>query len=185
VEQLGITFGSTEAGDVLVDSITACSPTYTCTGAASFDWETANSDWALSNTNNAAITQTTTGPAFTGTGSLQVAFTDFPALDSTALELATLTKQPYCGQTVTYHVWVPADLAPSMTIKPFASVNGWTTVESEVVLERGAWNTFTYTPPALGVLGVQRLGLQVRSGSLSVPYSGSIFVDDVSWGESI
>jgi hypothetical protein len=182
LQQLGINVGNVDAGDIIIDSVTACSPTYTCTGSASFDWETVNSDWTLSNTNNAVATQTSTGTAFTGTGSMQIALTNFPARDSTELVLSALGKYPYCGQQVTYQVWVPADLDANIAIKPFASVNGWTWNAPDVPILRGQWNLLTYTPPAIGVLGVQQLGLQIRSGASALPYTGTIFVDAVSWG---
>jgi hypothetical protein len=184
LQQLGINVGNVDAGDIIIDSVTACSSTYTCTGSAAFEWETESADWTLSNAKNAVATQTSTGTAFTGSGSLQIALTSFPARESTELVLSSLGKYPYCGQAITYHVWVPADLDASIAIKPFASVNGWTWNAPDVAIVRGEWNTLTYTPPPIGVLGVQQLGLQIRSGSSASPYTGNIFVDAVTWGQT-
>jgi hypothetical protein len=181
LQQLGLNLGNVEAGDIVIDSITACSPTYTCAGSATFDWESGSSDWTLSNTSNVVASQTSSGLAFTGSGSLQVELTNFPSLDSTELVLSTLDKQPYCGQEITYHVWVPADLDANIAIKPFASINDWTWDTHEAAIVPGQWNAITYCPQTIGILGVQQLGLQIRAGTLASPYTGNIFIDAVSW----
>ncbi len=186
--QIGVYAGGTfAAGDVYVDSITACAGSAVCggNGTGSYSWETAGSvdGWSIdgnSSPADTAIAQSTTMPN-SGAGSLQITFSGLPT--STARRIILNSPKAYCGQVVTYKVYVPADFNAGIALQPFSNINGlvWDP-GSSVTPTPGAWNTLTYTLPQIGPLGLQRIGLQISASSSALPYSGSIYLDDVTWG---
>jgi len=186
--QIGVnTGGSFAAGDIYIDSITACGGSAVCSGngTGSYGWDTAGSvdGWSIdgnSSPADTAIAQSTTMPN-SGAGSLQISFTSLPA--SASRHIILNSPNAYCGQVITYKVYVPADFGAGIALQPFAVANGyvWDTGNS-VTPTPGAWNTLTYTLPQIGPLGLQSLGFQIYSSSTATPYTGSIYLDDVAWG---
>lgn len=189
--QIGVdTGGVFDGGDVFIDSITACAGAAVCagSGSASYSWETAGSveGWVIGGNPSAADTviAQSTDLHIAGSGSLKVTFTGLPA--SAARQIYIDNPNAYCGQVVTYNVYVPIDFGAGIKLQPFSSANGsvWDAGAS-VTPTPGAWNTFTYTLPQIGPLGLQQLGLQIYSSASATAYTGSIYLDAVSWGAAV
>ncbi len=186
--QIGVGAGGTfAASNVLIDSITACAGPSVCSGNGngSFSWETPGSvdGWAIDGNSipaDTAIAQSTE-MYNAGFGSLKVTLTSLPA--SASRRIYVYGPNAYCGQVVTYKVYVPNDFGANITLQPFSNINGLVWDAGVAVTPTpGAWNTLSYTLPQISSLGLQRLGLQIASTGTAEPYTGSIYVDDVSWG---
>jgi hypothetical protein len=86
------------------------------------------------------------------------------------------------GNTITFRVYLPVD-APINWIQPYAQEGAagnwnwhgnWTPVGG---LQVGAWNTITVDIPA-NAQAIEFVGVQF---SMSQPYSGTVYVDNVSF----
>ena len=192
--QLGVSGGGTFAGgDIFIDSITVCGGTQTCSGTdtGSFDFETAGSTdgWAFKG--DTAVTDTVVTQSSsqhygtTGSGSLKVAMTAIPMAPTTGwtsrlVELGS--PKAYCGQTVTFHVM--ADNVTGLSVEPYASANswGWFPGTASTLATTNTWTTVTFTVPAtVNFLGLQAIGLMLSNTSTSATYSGTVYIDGVTW----
>jgi hypothetical protein len=192
--QFGVSGGGTFAGgDIFVDSVTVCGGTQTCSGTdtGSFDFETAGSTdgWAFKG--DTAVTDTVVTQSSsqhygtTGSGSLKVAMTAIPMAPTTGwtsrlVELGS--PKAYCGQTVTFHVM--ADNVTGLSVEPYASANswGWFPGTASTLATTNTWTTVTFTVPAtVNFLGLQAIGLMLSNTSTSATYSGTVYIDGVTW----
>ena len=202
MQRLGIQFlvsgsASFSGGDVFVDAITACPGTGSCTGSGtgSYSWETAGSvdGWTIVGnpcTPDTTIDQMsmTTPAAEAGTGALSMTFASLPAASSSiscaSRQLVLDNPNVYCGKTITYYVWMPTGAtAAGVIVQPFSRQDGWVwSMGSNVALTEGAWTTITYQMPAsISYLGVQQIGLQFSNTSTAAAFSGTAYVDNVTW----
>src|SRR5262249_39482686 len=120
----------------------------------------------------------------TGTGSLQVAFTALPAGNVTTTTRRIFINKPniYCGQTTTFHVYLPAG-SDGLTYQVYAHYNnyGAFTGTGPPTVTRDALNTATYMiPNTVGPGGLQRVGIEfMYSGA--APYTGNVYIDQITW----
>jgi hypothetical protein len=199
MQRLGILIGVADgaqlpAGDIFVDAISACPTTGSCagTGTGSFDWETPGSvdGWSASgSTVFDTATSQSTAQALTGTGSLAATFSNVPAVTSwtnpnpATRQIVLKNPNAYCGQTVTYHVWMPPGAkAAGLELQTYARQNGWVwNSGTYVTATEGAWTTIPYTLPEFGYRGLQEIGLQFIFMSTTANYSGTAYIDAVNW----
>ncbi len=186
--QIGVNAGGHfSAGDVYIDSISACPGSAVCSGngIGVYDWEKAGSEdgWTIDGNADPADTEIAQSLdlAVSGLGSLKVTFDSLPA--NAARRIVIDKPNAFCGQVVTYNVYVPSDFTADVELQPFSNIDNWVWNGGlSVTPAPGAWNTITYTLPQISSLGLQRLGLQISSAATASVYSGSIYIDDVSWG---
>ncbi len=88
------------------------------------------------------------------------------------------------GASVTFRVWIPAGSAIT-AVQPYVQqgagggwlwTGNWMAIGS---LQAGAWNSITVTVPANAVLPLFELGVQFFTAS--TPWSGTAYVDAISW----
>jgi hypothetical protein len=197
--QIGVNGGGTFAGgDLFVDAVSVCddAANQSCAGSGtgSYGWETAGSadGWAVNGNPSAgadtAIAQST-AQASAGAGSLAVTFTSLPAAASASApssrQVGIDKPNLFCGQTVTFKVWIPAGAgAAGLKVQPFVHSDNfgkWNASDYSTVTEDG-WSTVTYVVPStINSLGIQRMGLNFSNTSTTAAYSGTAYVDAVSW----
>ena len=169
--QIGVNAGGHfSAGDVYVDSISACAGSAVCSGngIGVYDWENAGSEdgWTIDGNADPADTEIAQSLdlAVSGLGSLKVTFDNLPA--NAARRIVIDKPNAYCGQVVTYNVYVPSDFGADIELQPFSNIDNWVWNGGlSVTPAPGAWNTITYTLPQISSLGLQRLGLQISSAA--------------------
>jgi hypothetical protein len=117
--------------------------------------------------------------AYLGSFSLQVSI-NAGGSDSQTASVSSPGVKP--GQTVTFHVYLPANCGLS-SLQPYVLQNAsgnwtWTGDWQPITsLKLGAWNTFTVTVPS-NASGLDSLGVQFNS---SAAWAGNCYIDSVSW----
>jgi hypothetical protein len=189
--QFSVGGGASFAGGVIyVDSITVTGGDPNCggSGTGTYGWETAGSlqGWAKEGADSDTAVSQSTARSNTGTGSLEVAFVNLVPTSGTAVRRVFLDRpNAYCGQPVTFHLWIPAGFAAAgMSVQPYAVFDnwkGWDYGTTPSLVENG-WSLVTYTLPQVGPGGLQRLGLEFSPALTgSAGFTGNVYVDDVSW----
>jgi hypothetical protein len=190
--QLGDNSGGTTipAGDVYLDAITATGGVANCaiaTPAGRHDFETALPTnppvYVLADTPQTSIAQAT-DRAFEGTGSLKVSFASLPGgtTASPTKRIIYIDKpNVHCGQTMTFHVFLPTG-SDGLTFQLYAQYDnfGTFTGTGAQTVTRNAWNTATYTIPTVGPGGIQRVGMEFMYTG-SAPLTTDAWVDTITW----
>jgi hypothetical protein len=171
-------------------------PTFTTTmtpdaGSKTYSFESTDDGW---NTTSVAITSVgrSTNVAYSGTGSLAVgcSFTSDPTyylgfvgkdFSSDPIDLR--------GKTITFHVYVPADLAaisPPYDVQlefVDAIANAWVHLSGPTLASAG-WNTLQFACPSTANYSyVNLITLTIEKGSnyTSANWSGTVYLDEISW----
>ncbi|MGC4090958.1 MAG: hypothetical protein QM756_24405 [Polyangiaceae bacterium] len=191
-QQLGIQIGATSfaGGDFYIDALSVKGGKASCagTGTGSYGWETASDvgGWSISTVNgvtpvDVALSQSSNQhQGTTGSGSLKVALTAIPSTERRLIVLQN--PRVYCGQTVTFNVWVPTN-TPSLSVQTFAEYNKFSGWKSTDVGQggRGAWTTVTVQVPEFNANGIELIGIEVYNNSTTEAFTGDIYIDNVSW----
>lgn len=156
---------------------------------AQYNFETSNQGWA------SLGTWTGVGPTmtqrFAGQSSFggTLVYTPVTSVDGTTFELGVAVPQPplpIAGNTVTYHVFLPASAMGFVRwIQPY--IQDATTPTPQFVgafkntfLVFGGWNTLSFTIPAGFVSPIFKVAVQFNVVG-AVAYSGGVYVDAISW----
>jgi hypothetical protein len=100
-----------------------------------------------------------------------------------ALSSPTTAILTPAGATVTFHLWIPLGSTLSW-VQPFVQqgeAGGWAFTgnwKSLGSLSLGAWNTLTVKVPENAVTPLNKLGVQYNA---TVPWTGMVYIDSVSW----
>jgi hypothetical protein len=199
VQTLGFQFGdgggasTVPAGAVYIDAITMTGGTGTCamaTPAGLHDFESGPLDGNVYKVDGAPTTTTptlsqSTDRAFgTGTGSMKVSFNMLPAPTGDPTKRIVFIDKPviYCGQTMTFHVFLPTG-SDGLTFQVFSQYNNYTgfTGTGGLTVTRDAWNTGTIAVPnTVDQRGIERVGIEfIYTGTAA--YTGDVYVDQVTW----
>jgi hypothetical protein len=169
---------SNTAGHSLPTSSVKVTPQAVAADTAPYNFEGGPQGWVSS---GGLITHigASLGQHFLGSYALAVAISATGS-DAQTVSVASPSVNP--GQTVTFHVWLPAGCKLS-GIQPYVLQNaagGWTWTgnwQNGSSLDLGAWNTLTVTVPS-GASPLYSLGVQFNS---NVAWSGVCYVDSISW----
>jgi len=206
--------GATIAGDtVYLDAITATDGVHNCavgTGTGAYNFEPVDGGAVTLDSSiygidgypsNAGVTiSPSTAQAFAGTGSMQIALTGLTA-DTTGQknmrQIYIAKPNVYCGQTITFHVFMPTG-SDGVTFQAYTQYNNYakTSGMGPSTITRNAWTTYQYTVPSdVGPGGIQRIGVQIinnrgtgdggtgdagADGGIN-DYTGNIYVDAITW----
>ncbi len=124
--------------------------------------------------------ESTSAKPYQGARSLEVVFNANRALSGQQVVVANPPVGP--GKVVTFRVFVPEGMA-IRSLQVFvqeSAATGWRWTanwQPSSALTLGAWNTFTVTVP-LDASALQALGVNFET---SGPFSGTVYVDSVSW----
>lgn len=143
-----------------------------------YDFETGAQGFQASGAPISTLTSSTTRAA-TGTHSLAIQF------NGSAGSATAFVPSPAvpAGARVTLKLWLPAGSAIS-SVQPFAlqgASGGWAWSGNWIStssLSTNAWNTLTLDVPSSAVTPLYRLGIEFTT---SPKYSGTVYVDAVSW----
>jgi hypothetical protein len=157
----------------------AATITATPSDPAQYNFESGAQGWASTGSGISGVASST-AEAFQGTHSLAVTVAE-SAAGSPIVAVSSPTTP--AGATVTFHVFVPTGSGIS-AVQPFvlqgASGNwtwtgNWQAIGS---LKAGAWNAITVPVPSNAVMPLNELGIEF---STSGAWTGTVFVDSVSW----
>jgi xyloglucan-specific exo-beta-1,4-glucanase len=167
----GILYAGTNGRGILRGRVAATGPRY--------DFESATQGWGAAWGNVGTVTTSTT-QKFTGSRSLSVALNNATAGQNTTgvRVLNGAGPLPGAGQTVTARVWIPSG-APITRVYLFsqgAGWNGW--YSNQITPTLGGWTTIQMTLPANANVPLNSLGI---SFDLSAAWSGTVYVDSVTW----
>lgn len=190
--QMGVAAGGVAfaGGDFYIDSVTASGGVESCTGTGegSHDFEAVDvSAWTIDGDPapaDIAIVHSTDQPK-AGTGSLKVSFTALPGgtvAAPTSRRLRVLKPVAYCTQEVTLNVWMPpgSEAIQFQGYSQYNNYDGWNAGAPPATITRDGWTEQKYTLPAVGAGGLQLLGIQINN-TAEAPFTGDIYIDDVSW----
>ncbi len=201
LQELGIQIGvgatgtGFAGGDFYLDSISVTGGNTSCSGAGTgtYDFETAGNvmGWVVDGSpapTDTAISQSTDQAVTGGTGSLKVAFTALPAAANattpTQRNIYLASPNAFCGQTLTFNVWTPAAGSENLSFVAFAQT-GWYAAfpqQAPTTITRGDWTQWTFTlPNPINPLGLQRIGVQFNYKDTTTPFTGNVYIDNVSW----
>jgi hypothetical protein len=183
----GVTFAG---GDFYIDSVSASGGVESCTGTGegSHDFETTDvSAWSVDGEpppTDTALAHATDKP-MAGTGSLKVSFTALPGgtvAAPTSRRIRVLKPVAYCTQEVTLNVWMPpgSEAIQFQGYSQYNNYDGWNAGAPPATITRDGWTEHQYTLPAVGAGGLQLLGIQINN-TAEAPFTGDIYIDDVSW----
>ena len=158
----------------------SATPKIVPTDASKYNFESSVQGWS---TDGGILTGATiaTAQAFAGTHSLAINIAS-PASGGTNY-CSVATPAVPVGQTVTFHVWIPAGSTIS-SIQPYALqgasggwawTGSWTGIAS---LKTNAWNTITVTVPASAAVPLYALGVEVTTTGA---WTGTAYIDAVNW----
>ena len=155
-------------------------PTPTPTGdTAPYHFESGTQGWASTGTLPASVTSST-GRAWSGTGSLAV------AINGAAAGMARVSvgnAAVPAGRTVSFRFWLPSGSRVS-AVQPYVQqglAGGWAWTgqwTGTAALRAGEWNTVTVQVPANATTPMFQLGLEIITNAA---WSGTVNVDSVSW----
>jgi hypothetical protein len=191
--QIGDNSGGTTipAGSIYLDSITATGGVANCaiaTPTVLHDFETAlpAGAYLIDGGGNVTVSQSTDRFFGTGAGSLKVSFVDLPAAPSTSepTKRFIYINKPnvYCGQTMTFHVWLPtgSEALGAQVLSVFNWYSGFAGT-GNLTATRGDWTTGTLTiPTTVDYRGIQRVGVEF-SYTGTVPFTGDAYIDQIAW----
>jgi hypothetical protein len=166
-----------KAGGLAIPSgVTTPPPPPPPTDATDYSFEGDAQGWKSAGAPITAVSRATT-VKYAGSGALQISIN---GAGTTLVSVANPAAK--AGQTVTFHIYVPAGAAISW-VQPFvqqgASGNwtwtgNWQPIAS---IKPGAWNTLSVVVPANAAL-LSSLGVQFATAG---SYNGSIYVDSVNF----
>ncbi len=192
--QIGDNTGGTTipAGNIYIDSITATGGRADCTAVtpptALHDFEAAlpADTYLVDGGGNVTVSQSTDRFYGTGAGSLKVSFAGLPAAASTSepTKRFIYINKPnvYCGQTMTFHIWLPAgsEAMGAQVLSVFNWYSGFAGT-GNLTVTRDDWTTGTLTiPTTVDYRGIQRVGIEFAYTGTS-PFTGDAYIDQVSW----
>jgi hypothetical protein len=192
--QLGDNAGGTTipAGSIYIDSITAtggradCTAVTPPTGLHDFETTPLPADtYNVSGGGNVTVAQSTDRAFGTGTGSLKVSFAGLPAGTTAApTKRFIYINKPnlYCGQTTTFHVWLPTG-SEAMGFQVLAVFNWFSGFSGTgpVTVTRDDWTTGALTiPMTVDHRGFQQVGIEF-SYTGATAYTGDAYIDQVTW----
>ena len=83
---------------------------------------------------------------------------------------------------LTLNVWMPAgsEAVQFQAFSQFNDYDGWNAAEPPATIMRDGWTQQKYTLPAISTGGLQLVGIQIYNTG-ETPFTGDVYVDDVSW----
>jgi hypothetical protein len=191
--QIGDNSGGTTipAGNIYIDSITATGGVANCAITAPtvlHDFEAAlpADTYLVDGGGNVTVSQSSDRFFGTGAGSLKVSFVDLPAAASTSepTKRFIYINKPnvYCGQTMTFHVWLPtgSEAMGAQVLSVFNWYSGFAGT-GNLTVTRGDWTTGTQTiPTTVDYRGIQRVGIEFSYTGTS-PFTGDAYIDQIAW----
>src|SRR6185369_16558145 len=156
---------------------------------AQYNFESSNQSWRASNGPWSGVGRTTAAH-FAGSAALGGTITYDPGeeADESLFELSISRPAlaPAAGDTVTFHVFLPASGAGVIAwVQPFvmdgaAPAGLFATQVPSGGLTFGAWNTITLVLPARVVSPLLTLGVQFSLTGPN-PWTGTVYVDSIGW----
>jgi hypothetical protein len=182
-------------GDVYIDAIAVVPGVVACSGASvtrtenaseakSFDFEgTSSEPWAEASGASDVALAVSSDEASAGTQSMKVSLTALAAGGKRSVQVGG--PNAFCGEHVTFNVYVPADAA-DLSFQVFAQYNNWTqwTSAQPAPIKRGEFTRVVLplpdfsSTPALDAGGIQSIGVQFTNEGTSA-LDANFYIDDV------
>ena len=200
MQRIGVQIGAGTrpfaGGDVYIDAITQQGGVVACSGPEvtrptsppdrhSFDFETPAPEWEVVDAPADVSLSISGDHPLNGSGALKVSLNALGAGEKRQLRISGPATA--CGQTATLNVWTPQG-SDGLTFQAYVQFNGWSgwSGVTPAVVTRGAYTQIVVPVPGLDAVppigrgGYQALGIELENGT-GAPFSGDVYIDDVSW----